>query len=110
MDRLIRSGLFWLCHQHRYHRRECVLRNNAHLLVRSVLNGVFHKHFHRGKAQRFRLRQIRLAKLFRQDITPGNTAAFKIHNVMQTARRARASIGERFYYRIAFGGYLLSYR
>jgi hypothetical protein len=48
--------------------------------------------------------------LFRQDITPGNTAAFKIHNVMQTARRARASIGERFYYRIAFGGYLLSYR
>ena len=47
-----------------------------------------------GKSERVRLRDRRVDELFRRDEHAGQTSPLKIDDVVHTARRATASIGE----------------
>ncbi len=62
------------------------------------------------KTYRIALRARSGAKHFRGDETARNAATVEFPNVMQTARRARSSVGQAFNYHITLTGHLLQQR
>jgi len=81
----------------------------AHLVVGSVLNGMWREHpCDIRKAQCFGLGHRGIDELGRRDEDAGYAATFEINDVVHTARRTTASIGERFDHQRALGGNLLA--
>ena len=73
-----------------------VVRVGAHLFVGAVLDGMGHEDRGGGEAERRGLSLGRLDELGRGDEEGRNATALEISDVVHTARRAAASIGERF--------------
>ena len=71
-----------------------VVRDRFEFLRGAVLNRVRHPCDRGLEAERFHLRGGRGLESFSGDRTAGDAAAIEIRQVVQTARRARASVGE----------------
>ncbi len=79
-----------------------------HLLVGPVLDRMGHEHSCRLETQGAGLRLRRGDKLRGGDEHPGEAPALQVGDVVHTARRAAASVGERFDHQIALGGDLVA--
>jgi hypothetical protein len=69
---------------------------SGHLIVGAVLDGVRHEHPRRGDAKRSRLGIGCGHKRAGRNEDTGDTPAFQITDVVHTARRTAASIGQCF--------------
>jgi hypothetical protein len=67
-----------------------------HFCVGAVLDRVRNKHPLRRQTERSALRNCRVGEFRRSDEDSWNPAAFEIDDVVHTARRAAASVSERF--------------
>ncbi len=74
---------------------------SCQLVCGSVLNGMCYPNDRRLKAERLRLRNCTRFEGFRNDSAAWYAAFIEGRDVMQTARRARPSIGQGFYHDIA---------
>ena len=87
-----------------------LLRQLPQLRVRAVLDGVRDEDIGRVDPQRFRLHIRRVDELRGGDADSGNAALFEVRDVMRTARRAAASIGQAFDHQVDFRADLLRQR
>ena len=92
------------------HLLQILIGEMAQLVVRAILDWMRHKHIGRVCPQRFRLGSDGLHKFGRGDTDNRYAAAFEVCHVMRTARRARASIAQRFDNHINLCGNLLAKR
>jgi len=86
------------------------VRELAQFRVCPVLDGMRDKDIGRIDAKRFRLHIRRVDELRGGDADSGNAALFEVRDVMRTARRAAASIGQAFDHQVDFRADLLRQR
>jgi len=80
-----------------------------HFFVGAILYRMRHEHsLHRWKTESVGLHLGGLYEHIRGDEYRRHAPSFKIHDVVHTARRATASIGEGFDHQRAFGGDLMA--
>lgn len=83
------------------------LCDGSHLVIGAVLDGMSNKYGGRIISQGPRLRDSGLGELAGGNINTRYTPPFQGYDVVHTARRARASIGQGFDHDVAFGADLL---
>ena len=104
---MTRLRLAFNAHQHGQHIFQHVLGDLAEFFFRPVLYGMRRPDDTGLETERFGLKFRRITEFGRHHEAAGNAAVVEILDVMQTARRARASIGQRGNHQISFGGHRL---
>jgi hypothetical protein len=87
------TGLF---HQQRDDRLEMIVRQFLQLVIRPILHRMRNEHVRRIGAKRLRLSGGRIDELGGGDTDRRNSPGLEIRQVMRTARRAGASVGQPF--------------